>query len=66
MALSESAEKLRQMIHKAIEDHYITPEEYDMIIHMATEDGHIDQQERALLKELQNLIEEKIVKFKAK
>ncbi len=66
MAISESAERLRQMIQKAIEDHYITPDEYDMIIHMATEDGHIDQQERALLKELQNLIEDNIVKFKAK
>ncbi|HAM97330.1 MAG TPA: hypothetical protein DCQ26_01860 [Marinilabiliales bacterium] len=66
MAMSESAERLRQMIHKAIEDHFITPEEYDTIIHIATEDGHIDPQERALLKELQNLIEDKIVRFKAK
>ena len=63
MALSESGERLRQIINKAIEDHIITPEEYDEIINISTEDGHIDSQERALLKQLQQMIEKKEVTF---
>jgi CBS domain containing-hemolysin-like protein len=63
MALSSSAENLRKLIEKAIEDHKITREEYDNIINMATEDGHIDSQEQALLSELQDMIENKMVKF---
>lgn len=63
MTVSESGERLRQMINKAIEDHVITPEEYDQIINIATEDGHIDAQEKALLAELQDMIESKMVRF---
>lgn len=63
MALSESGERLRQVIKKAIEDHIITPEEYDEIINISMEDGHIDSQERALLKQLQQMIENKEVTF---
>jgi hypothetical protein len=63
MALSEDAVKLKKMIKKAIEDHTITREEYDMMIHMATKDGHIDSQERALLAELQDMIDDKLIKF---
>lgn len=63
MALSESGERLRQVIIKAIEDHIITPEEYDEIINIAMEDGHIDNQERALLAELQQMIENKEIRF---
>jgi len=63
MAISKSAEKLKAMIEKAIEDHKITRSEYDMIIHIATEDGHIDPQEKTLLSELQNMIEDKSVKM---
>lgn len=66
MALSESGEHLRQVIIKAIEDHIITPEEYDEIINISLEDGHIDHQEQALLKELQKMIENKEVKFAKK
>ncbi|MCD4832778.1 MAG: hypothetical protein K8R31_03210 [Bacteroidales bacterium] len=66
MVLSESAERLRKMIDKAIEDHIITPEEYEEIIHITTEDGYIDSQERALLAELQDMIEHKVVKFAKK
>ncbi|MEN8115989.1 MAG: hypothetical protein ABFS16_03365 [Bacteroidota bacterium] len=61
--VSESAMRLRKMIEKAIEDHKITRDEYDMIIHIATEDGHIDQHEQALLSELQQMIEDGLVKF---
>lgn len=66
MEISKSAQKLREKILKAIEDHKITREEYDEIIHIATEDGYIDSQEQALLAELQNMIEDKVVKFVAK
>jgi uncharacterized membrane protein YebE (DUF533 family) len=66
MVLSESAARLRMVIEKAIEDHIITPEEYEEIIHIATEDGHIDAQERALLAELQDMISHKSVKFAKK
>jgi hypothetical protein len=65
MALSKSADKLRHLIEKAIEDHKITREEYDSIIHMASEDGHIDAQEQALLSVLNDMIENKMVKFVA-
>ncbi len=66
MALSESGERLRQVINKAIEDLIITPEEYDEIIDISMEDGHIDPQEKALLSQLQQMIENKEVKFAKK
>jgi hypothetical protein len=65
MAYSESAHRLKEMINKAIEDHKITRDEYDEIIHIATEDGHIDPQERALLAQLQDMIEDRSVRFTA-
>ncbi len=63
MTVSESANRLRDMIVKAIEDHKLTRAEYDAIIHMATADYIIDHQEKALLAELHNLIENKTVKL---
>jgi hypothetical protein len=66
MAYSESAHRLKQMINKAMEDHTITRDEYDQIINIATEDGHIDPQERALLSELQDMIENRMVRLVAK
>lgn len=62
MKISSSSHKLRRMIEKAIEDHELSKSEYDMIIHQATEDG-IDNQEKALLSQLQDLIENKSVKM---
>ena len=56
MSISESNIRLRKIINKAIEDHIITPEEYDEIINVSLEDGFIDTQERALLKVLQEMI----------
>ena len=61
--VSKDSIRLREMIEKAIEDHKITREEYDKIIHIATEDGVIDRHEKALLNELRQMIEEKVVKF---
>ncbi len=63
MKLSKSAKNLRKVIEKAMEDHEISKDEYDMIIHQATEDGQIDQQERALLRELQDMIADRNIKI---
>jgi len=62
MDVSKSAHRLRAMIDQAIEDHKITRSEMDMILHIATEDGHIDKHEQALLDQLQDMIESKMVK----
>ena len=62
MVLSSSAEKLKQMIEKAIEDHEITVTEYEKILHLADEDHRIDAQEKALLQSLQDMIESGAVK----
>ena len=58
-----SSQKLKEAIEKAIEDHELTIAEYDNIISIASEDGIIDNQERALLSQLQNMIENKEVKL---
>ncbi|MEE4197910.1 MAG: hypothetical protein V2I54_09705 [Bacteroidales bacterium] len=63
MAFSESGERIRKLIIKAIDDHIITPEEYDEILEISFEDGHIDAQEQALLTELQKMIENKEIRF---
>jgi hypothetical protein len=62
MPLSESARRLKEKIKKAIDDHQITRAEMDAIMAIATEDSHIDRHEQALLNELQEMIETKVVK----
>jgi hypothetical protein len=66
MNISKSAGKLKELIIKAIDDHQLTREEYDTIIHLATEDGIIDKHEQILLEQLQDMIENRSVKFVAK
>jgi hypothetical protein len=66
MAQSKHAEKLKTMISKAIDDHVLTRDEYDLILHLASEDGHIDRYEQALLEQLQEMIENKTIKLRAK
>lgn len=63
MKVSESASRVRAMIEKAIEDNQITKAEYEEIIHLVLEDAHVDPQERALIKELQDMIDDKSVKL---
>ena len=63
MTQGGSAGKLKEMIIKAIDDHKLTRDEYEMIIHLVTEDGVIDKQERILLEQLQDMIENKSVIF---
>ena len=62
MPISESSRLLKIKIEKAIEDHRITRAEMDDIMAIATEDSHIDQYEQALLDQLQEMIETKVVK----
>ena len=61
--VSDSSLEMKRMIEKAIEDHVITRDDYDRIIHIATKDGYLDRHEQALLRELQEMIEHKVVKF---
>jgi len=63
MSISESAARLKKKIEKAIDDHQITRDELDGILAIATEDSHIDRQEQALLDQLQEMIETKVVKI---
>jgi hypothetical protein len=63
MKISDSSIELRKLIDKAIEDHKLTRSEYDAIIHQATKDSHIDPHERALLNQLQEMIEDKSIKL---
>lgn len=64
--VSDSSLELRDRIEKAIADEIITREEYDEIIKIALEDGVIDKHEQALLSELQQMIEDKVVRFAKK
>jgi len=59
---SKSAEKLSAMIKKAIDDHQLSQTERARIMMIADEDGVIDPQERRLLAQLQDLIEDGSVK----
>ena len=63
MKYSESAVRLRKMIEKAIDDQKITRSEMDSILNIVSEDGHIDPHEQALLNQLQEMIENRSVKF---
>ena len=66
MKPSKSAERLQALIAKSIEDEILTRDEYDEILQLATEDGMIDQQEMALLEQLQDMIDNKTVKVVGK
>ncbi|PKL39831.1 MAG: hypothetical protein CVV44_06310 [Spirochaetae bacterium HGW-Spirochaetae-1] len=59
---SKSAEKLAAMIKKAIDDGKVTATEREKIMMLADEDHVIDPQERRLLGELQNMIDNGSVK----
>lgn len=64
MEPSKEAGKLREIIEKAMEDGVITRDEFDKIIFTATSDGHIDDEEKALLTEMQTMINTGVIKFK--
>lgn len=62
--ISKSSIKMRQIIEKAIDEHYITHDDYNNLIHIATEDSTIDPHEKILFKHLQDMLEDRTVKFK--
>ena len=61
MDISKSALKLRETIDKAMMCNKITHDEYELIMSIALEDGFLDSQEKALLEELQSMIENKSI-----
>ena len=63
MRTSQEAEKLKQAIEKAIDDHKITRLEMEKIIITATADSYIDPQEQALLNQLLEMIDNKTIKI---
>lgn len=62
--ISKDALEMHKLIVEAINKHEIDREDYDNIIEIALRDGSIDKYERALLKELQDLIEDKTIRIK--
>ena len=62
--VTKSGKKLAEVIQKAIEDSVITMAEYEEIMSVASQDGMIDNHEKALLRELNNLIANKTVWFR--
>jgi hypothetical protein len=63
MGVSESANRLRVIIDSAIEKHSMKRSEYDSIISIVHEDGFVDSQEKALLAQLQDLIDDKTIRL---
>ena len=53
---SSSAERLSEMIKKAMEDGKLTTKEHNQIMAIADEDGILDSQEKRLLAELQEML----------
>ena len=62
MGAGETGAKLSEMIKKAIRDCEVTTTEYNDILALADADGIIDSQEKNLLKQLQNLIDNGTIK----
>jgi len=60
---SASAAKLKEMIDEAISDEVITHEEREQIMMLADEDGVVDSQEKALLSQLQQMINSGAIKL---
>jgi hypothetical protein len=60
--MGTSGKRLSDLIKKAIDDGVLTTKEYDEILAMANEDMQIDAEERVLLDQLQNMIDDKSVR----
>lgn len=65
LKVSESSNKMKELINEAIHKHTITRDEYDTIINIATADNVIDIQEQTMLSELHDMIEDKTIKIVA-
>ncbi len=59
---SKSASSLKQIINEAISDLEITPDEYSRIMNAAQDDGHLDKEEKALLAQFHQMINNGTIK----
>lgn len=59
---SRSATGLKEIINHAISDLEITPDEYRKITEFAHEDGHLDKEEKALLAQFHEMINNGTIK----
>lgn len=59
---SKSATGLKAIIDKAISDLEITPAEYNEIMNFAHEDGHLDKEEKALLAQFHEMLNNGTIK----
>jgi len=62
--ITKSGKKLAEIIEKAIEDSVITFAEYEEIMSVASEDSRIDKHEKALLRELNDMIANRTITLK--
>jgi hypothetical protein len=63
MIVTKKGQNLAEVIKKAIEDSVITITEYEEIMSVASQDGVLDKHEKALLKQLNDLIANKTITF---
>ena len=63
MTVTKKGQKLADVIKEAIEDSVITMAEYEEINSVASEDGILDNNEKALLRELNDMIANKTITF---
>ena len=59
---SKSAGQLKKIIDEAISDLEITPAEYQKIMEFAHDDGHLDKEEKALLSQFHEMINNGTIK----
>lgn len=59
---SKSAGGLKEIINHAISDLEITPAEYNRIMEFAHDDGHLDKEEKALLSQFHEMINNGTIK----
>jgi hypothetical protein len=63
MIVTKEGKNLADLIKKAIEDSVITIPEHEEIMSAASQDGVLDKHEKALLKQLNDLIANKTITF---
>ena len=61
--VSDSSQKMRKILDRAIQEHEITRDDYDRFLTIASADGHFDTQERVLLANLNDLIYDRTIKI---
>ena len=64
MTVTKKGQKLADVIGKAIEDSMITFAEYEEIMSVASDDGILDNHEKALLRELNDMIANRTLTLK--